>query len=126
MAASFNLFAYGTLRRGGANVGVLAGCEHAGSGIVHGTLYDIDGKFPALVLYGESEVRGDVWRCPAALLSRLDELEDTAGGLFRRIATDVRVDGGDVPCWLYTAGPGLSRQLLPDRRIAGGEWPAQG
>ena len=126
MAASFNLFAYGTLRRGGSNAGLLDRCEYVGSGIVHGTLYDIDGRFPALVLYGESEVRGDVWCCPASLLSRLDELEDTAGGLFRRVATDARVDGGKVPCWLYTAGPGLSRQLLPDRRVAGGEWPLQG
>ena len=126
MAASFNLFAYGTLRRGGANAGLLDGCEYVGSGIVRGTLYDIDGRFPALVLYGEADVRGDVWRCPATLLNRLDELEDTAGGLFRRVATDVRVDGGNVPCWLYTAGPGLSRQLLPDRRIAGGEWSQLG
>jgi gamma-glutamylcyclotransferase (GGCT)/AIG2-like uncharacterized protein YtfP len=124
VAASFNLFAYGTLRIGGVNVGVLEGCEHMGSGTVRGTLYDIEGRYPALLLYGEAPVRGDVWRCPASFLARLDEFENVSSGLYRRMAAEARLDdGSSAPCWLYTAGPALSQQLLPDRRIPGGEWP---
>jgi hypothetical protein len=29
---------------------------------------------------------------------------------------------GTVPCWAYTAGPALSRELVPASRIAGGRW----
>ena len=124
VAASFNFFAYGTLRRGGANVHILEGCEHVGRGSVRGTLYDIEGRYPALVLYGEAPVRGDVWRCPASFLAGLDAFENVGSGLYRRVATDVRLDDGSTaPCWLYTAGPALSQQLLPERRIPDGEWP---
>lgn len=120
---SFHLFVYGTLRRGKAAAHMLAGCEHVGQGSVGGTLYDIDGSFPALVLYGDAPVRGEIWKCPADLLARLDEYEGVPTGLFRRIATEVHANGGTIPCWLYTAGPLLSRKLLPERRVAAGEWP---
>jgi gamma-glutamylcyclotransferase (GGCT)/AIG2-like uncharacterized protein YtfP len=130
--SKFNLFVYGTLRAGGSAAGLLDGCEWLGRATVHGILYDIDGRFPALVLYGEdSPVHGDVWRCPARFLPSLDRYEGVAEGLFRRVAAEVDTAGGRTPCWLYTAGPALSRKLSFDRRIVSGEWtgaarPAQG
>jgi gamma-glutamylcyclotransferase (GGCT)/AIG2-like uncharacterized protein YtfP len=122
--STFHLFAYGTLRKQALGPTRLRGCEHVGTGRVHGTLYDIDGEFPALMLYGETPVTGDVWRCPAAELPRLDEYEGTAKGLFRRVAVavaDAAEPGREVPCWCYVAGPALSRRLTPDRRITA--WP---
>lgn len=119
----FHLFAYGTLRRGGESVSVLSGCEHVALGEVGGVLYDINGEHPALVLYGNAPVKGDIWRCPNDLLAVLDELEGVAKGLFRRVGVNVRSVGSSavVACWTYVAGPALSQKLLPNRRIA--HWP---
>jgi gamma-glutamylcyclotransferase (GGCT)/AIG2-like uncharacterized protein YtfP len=85
-------------------------------------LYDIDGRFPALLLYGNAPVQGDVWRCPADRLLRLDDYEGVDDGLFVRRAVEVVTDRGMLPCWVYTAGPALARKLLPDWRIASGAW----
>jgi gamma-glutamylcyclotransferase (GGCT)/AIG2-like uncharacterized protein YtfP len=116
--SGFHLFVYGTLRAGGNAAVMLADCEYVGEATVGGILYDIDGRFPALVMYGDVPIQGEVWRCPAALLARLDEYEGTAQGLFRRVATEATTgDGARLPCWTYTAGPALSRQLTLDRRI---------
>jgi gamma-glutamylcyclotransferase (GGCT)/AIG2-like uncharacterized protein YtfP len=124
--STFHLFAYGTLRRGGDAARRLAGCEFAGTGTVGGTLYDIDGRFPALLLYGDAPVHGDIWRCPAELLLELDRYEGVADGLFIRKGVTAEAGHETVPCWVYTAGPALSRKLLPDRRIASGEWRPHG
>jgi gamma-glutamylcyclotransferase (GGCT)/AIG2-like uncharacterized protein YtfP len=120
--STFNLFAYGTLRHGGAADGLLRGCEALGSAVVRGILYDIDGRFPALVLYGPAPVHGEVWRCPADLLLTLDEYEGVGQGLFRRLAVEVERGADRVPCWTYVAGPALSRQLAASRRIPSGRW----
>jgi gamma-glutamylcyclotransferase (GGCT)/AIG2-like uncharacterized protein YtfP len=121
----FNLFTYGTLRRGDAAAGLLADCEHVGPAVVRGILYDLDGRFPALVLYGSAAVEGEIWRCPPALLPRLDEYEGTGAGLFRRVAVEAETADGAVPCWIYTAGPALSRRLVPGSRLDTGHWPAR-
>lgn len=113
-----HLFVYGTLRRGGSAGGLLRGCECIGGGTVAGTLYDL-GAYPALVTGGEGAVEGEVWRCPAEVLSRLDEYEGVPGGLYRRVP--VQVSGRD--CWTYVAGPALEPRLTPGQRIASGRWP---
>ena len=113
-----HLFVYGTLRTGGRADGFLRGCEHVGGATVEGALYDM-GAYPALVLGGEGRVEGEVWRCPAAVLSRLDEYEGVPEGLYHR----VRVDAGGVECWTYVAGPALASRLTPERRIPAGRWP---
>jgi gamma-glutamylcyclotransferase (GGCT)/AIG2-like uncharacterized protein YtfP len=114
----FHLFAYGTLRRDGGQARILEGCAPVRDATVAGTLYDIDGRFPALVLYGDTPVRGEIWRCPADRLLVLDEYEGVDAGLFRRVG--LRVD--DTACWTYVAGPALARRLTADRRIASGDW----
>lgn len=114
-----DLFVYGTLRKTGSASPLLDGCEHRRSARVHGTLYDIEGRFPSLVLEGIDAVEGEIWRCPAAVLTDLDAYEGVAEGLFRR----VRVRIGEGVCWVYVAGPALAPSLTPDRRIAAVHWP---
>ena len=118
MSGHFHLFVYGTLRSNGAGAALLADGELVGEGSVGGLLYDIDGAYPAMIVYGTTPVRGEVWRCPAALLLQLDEYEGVADGLFRRMGVEVDMaDGTRVGCWAYAAGPGLARKLTGARRI---------
>jgi gamma-glutamylcyclotransferase (GGCT)/AIG2-like uncharacterized protein YtfP len=118
---AFHLFVYGTLRSGERAADVLHGCELVGRASVRGTLYDIDGEYPALMLYGWTPVEGEIWRCPAPLLMRLDEYEGTHSGLFRRIGVQV----GEHACWTYVAGPALARRMTAANRLAHGRWPAE-
>ena len=120
--STFDLFVYGTLRSGEQAAGLLAGCEHLGDATVRGILYDIDGRFPALVLYGDSIVHGEIWRCPVTLLLGLDQYEGIDKGLFRRVAVEAETASGRTPCWVYAAGPALSRNLALERRIESGAW----
>lgn len=113
MRTHFHLFVYGTLRSGGSAATMLAECERVSAGEVSGVLYDIDGEYPALLLYGTTPVEGEIWRCPNEMLARLDAYEGVEQGLFRRVGVTVR----DVGCWTYVAGPQLSKKLTPERRI---------
>jgi len=114
-----HVFVYGTLRRGGRADAMLHGCEHVGVRTIRGTLYDVNGAYPALVPDGGGEVEGEVWRCPASLLKRLDEYEGVGEGLYERVVLEVE----DTPCWTYVAGRALEQALTPGRRIASGVWP---
>jgi len=116
----FHLFAYGTLRSAEAPPPpLLQGARRVADATVQGTLYDIDGEFPALMLYGTTPVPGTVWHIPeAARLAMLDEYEQVDRGLYRRVA----VEAGGVACWVYVAGPALASRLTPDRRLAHGVW----
>lgn len=117
MSPTFHLFVYGTLRDPRVAADLLAGCERVGEAHVNGTLYDL-GAHPALMAYGTTRVAGEIWRCPNAVLSRLDRYEGVERGLFRRIG----ISAGDIGCWTYVAGPALAPELLPGRRIASGDW----
>lgn len=117
----FHLFAYGTLRSGEANHARIADCALVRTAFVEGTLYDIDGLYPALMLYGTTRVEGEIWRCPADRLAALDRFEGLDNGLFRRVA--VLID--ETPCWTYVAGPALAHRLTPDQRLASGRWSNQ-
>lgn len=123
--STFDLFVYGTLRTGADAAGLLTGCERIGEGTVCGILYDIDGRFPAVVLYGDTAVYGEIWRCPVALLGGLDRYEGTDSGLFRRVAVEAATAAGRLPCWIYVAGPALAPTLTLERRIASGDWAAR-
>lgn len=117
MRDDFHLFVYGTLRTGGSATTLLASCERVAAAEVGGVLYDIDGEYTALVLYGNAPVAGEIWRCPSELLPEIDAYEGVDNGLFRRVGVSVRHPaGGDVACWTYVAGPALARKLVPARR----------
>jgi gamma-glutamylcyclotransferase (GGCT)/AIG2-like uncharacterized protein YtfP len=118
MSRYFHLFVYGTLRSNGAGAALLANGELVGVGAVGGVLYDIDGAYPALVLYGNAPVRGEVWRCPSGALLALDQYEGLTEGLFRRVGTEIQMDDGSTrACWTYVAGPKLARKLTSDARV---------
>ena len=115
---TFDLFVYGSLRAGHSANSMLRDCEQIGEAVVNGILYDIDAQFTAVILYGDAPVAGEIWRCPSSLLSTLDQYEGVANGLFRRVGTVARMpDGSGAPCWVYAAGPALSRKLIPENRI---------
>lgn len=120
MRDRFNVFVYGTLRKGQEANHKLAGAEYVGDAHVTGILYNIDDKFPALVLYvGAARVDGEIWRCPIDMLSELDTYEGVSDGLFRRVGVQAKRNDTieDVPAWTYVAGPLLSQTLTPERRI---------
>lgn len=112
-----HLFVYGTLRRSQGASALLSGCLFLADGRLPGSLYDT-GSYPALVLDGRGEVVGEVWSCSAETLTRLDPYEGVGDGLFERV--QVTVEGR--PCWTYVAGPRLASRILPDHRIASGDW----
>ena len=58
MTSSIYLFVYGTLLSRGSAATLLDGCERVANARVQGTLYDIDGAYPALVLAGSGGVDG--------------------------------------------------------------------
>ena len=118
---TFNLFVYGTLKRGGRSNSVLESATFAGTATVGGVLYNIDDQYPALVLYGNTPVEGEIWECPTSLLHELDSFEDVTGGLFRRVGVIAQMNGEPVSSWTYTAGPRLTKKLVPPQRIS--KWP---
>ncbi len=112
------LFVYGTLQSNGQAAELLAGCAVITQASVAGTLYDIDGEYPALVLGGAGRVHGEIRSCPPGQLLQLDDYEGVPNRLFRRVGVQI----GDYACWAYVAGPKLARKLMPARRIASGTW----
>lgn len=115
------LFVYGTLRRGGSGARLLGSARPAGAATVAGTLYDVGGRYPALVLGGGATVHGEVWICDEPVLAALDAYEGVPEGLFRREWTEV----GGEPALVYVAGPLLLPTLRAEQRIASGRWPAR-
>jgi gamma-glutamylcyclotransferase (GGCT)/AIG2-like uncharacterized protein YtfP len=116
----FHLFVYGTLRASGESHEQIADCVFVRAAYVLGTLYDIDGLHPALMLYGHTRIDGEIWLCPADRLLALDNFEGVERGLFRRVAVSIE----DTPCWTYVAGPALAHRLTPAQRLDHGSWPA--
>lgn len=126
MSKTFVVFTYGTLNSPNAYTTVLKGCENVGAATVQGTLYNIDGNFPAIMLYGDMPVAGVLWRCPVERLPEIDAYKGVAKGLFRRIGTNAMVEANGTtvhqPCWIYVAGPALAHRLTPDARAQDGHW----
>ena len=81
------VFVYGTLKRGFSNHHFMAGQSFVGTATSAAgfALFDLGG-YPGLVPAPASPegVSGEVWSVDEACLARLDELEGTAEGLYRR------------------------------------------
>lgn len=107
------LFVYGTLKRGGSNHAFLEGQAFVGAAATAPgfALYELDG-YPGMVAEaGATEgVTGEVWSVDGACLARLDELEGTAEGLYRRqeIPLGTPFTGTRVEAYLYL--PGVERR----------------
>jgi gamma-glutamylcyclotransferase (GGCT)/AIG2-like uncharacterized protein YtfP len=113
---TFLLFVYGTLKRGGALHGPLAGQLYRGEARTQ-PLYALLhlGEYPGLVEVGAGGqvVRGELYEVECALLSLLDEIE-AAPGLFD--LGPVELEAG--PAWAYFYQPDPSG--LPG--IESGAW----
>jgi gamma-glutamylaminecyclotransferase len=82
-----SIFVYGTLKSGGSNHRFLAGQRLVGTARTEPAfrLYQLDG-YPGMVgAPGGLSIEGEIWEVDAAALERLDELEGTAVGLYRRV-----------------------------------------
>lgn len=118
MSGEFHLFVYGSLRKNGMAAALMADSHWIGDATVGGVVYDIDGEYRALVLYGKTPIPGEVWRCAFEKLAMLDEYERVEEGLFRRVGVEAQLSDGTIQgCWVYVAGPKLSRKLTPAHRI---------
>ena len=114
------VFVYGTLKRGGSNHGFMDGQSFVGTaGTAPGfALYDLGG-YPGLVPApgGASAVSGEVWSVSEACLARLDELEGTAEGLYRRERVPLAgpFAASEVQAYVYLRG-------TEGRPLLGSEW----
>lgn len=128
-------FVYGSLLTGNAARQPFRHFFHAeGEGTIGGALYHLPEGYPTLLLEDAGgRVRGEVIRLadPEAALTALDEYEGAGpelddGGLYVRVRTEVRLDGGgDVECWVYVcpkAAEALTRAR--GRRVESGSWRA--
>jgi hypothetical protein len=86
--------------------------ETVGAAAVAGTLFDVHGVGPALILSGQNRVLGSIRRIRADALWQMDRAARVAERLYRRVGLDV----GNVPCWIWVAGPELAQRLATARR----------
>ena len=103
------LFVYGTLKRGCSNHAYLAGQDFVGAAATAPgfALYELDG-YPGMVAEAAAAegVSGEVWSVDDACLARLDELEGTGEGLYRRqdVPLGAPFAGTRVEAYLYLPG----------------------
>jgi len=113
------VFVYGTLRRGGLRSmpELFPAARFVGDARVSGSLYDL-GPHPFLLLEESGPyVVGEVYEVDEELLEVLDEIEEPARYMRRRV--EVSIGGRAVVCWTYTPDP----DSFPDRTlIASGDW----
>lgn len=130
------LFVYGTLRRGGSNdiARIAPEARFAGFARVRGRLYDVNGRWPSLVLDDAAGwVTGELYAVPAHAWAALDALEDPVtpqrpDGAYFKVTTlvDTGIEtgtgsGATLPVTLYTANPATTPLTRP---IASGDWLA--
>jgi gamma-glutamylaminecyclotransferase len=114
------VFVYGTLKRGFANHHFLDGQAFVGvARTAPGyALYDLAG-FPGMVRKDDDieGVSGEVWSVGDEGLARMDLLECTAEGLYRREAVPLVAPFSEqrVEAYIYLKG-------IKDRRKVGSEW----
>jgi gamma-glutamylaminecyclotransferase len=114
------VFVYGTLKRGCSNHGFLAGQSFVGEAQTAAgfTLYELAG-YPGMVAREDHPVgvTGEVWSIDDDCLGRLDELEGTSEGLYRREAVPLLAPFGErtVEAYIYL-------QAVDGRRDLGDTW----
>ena len=122
------LFVYGTLRRGGDNdiARIAPDAKWVRAARVRGRLYDVNGRWPALVLDPQAGwVAGEIYAVPLHEWPALDALEDPVtpqhpDGAYFKVTTLVEgVDGNLSKVTVYTANPATTPLV---RLIASGDW----
>lgn len=120
------LFVYGTLMRGQAQDGLLAGFP-ARAGATRGRLWLHPAGYPVLVADpGGRRIMGElVELADPSRLRVLDLYEGTTDGLYQRVELPVELEGQVLTAWAYTMRPeqvrarGLSPLDLTDWRRSG-------
>lgn len=103
MNTTFNFFVYGTLQRGGARQGALAGQRFLGAARTRPlyALFDL-GPYPALVQCAENgrAIYGELYETAATTIERLDRLEG-APDLYRLEPILLDFPLGDAFAYFY-------------------------
>ena len=110
---SFNLFTYGTFLKGNPNDFYLSTSKYVGDGKLNGIkLFDyinsktLQSLYPvALEAENGSELLGEVYKVPDAMLPYLEKLEGTPTLYTREIRTVTLMDGSTVECFVYIGNP---------------------
>lgn len=124
------IFVYGTLKVGGRlshSFDALRGQVVPAS--VKGTMYSVHGSYPATVLSGDTEVKGELHQYGVEeeeVLTLLDRIEgynpkgDPKNNLYNRVQTPVTLaDGSTTTAMMYVFNRDVSKFEL----IADGYWP---
>jgi gamma-glutamylcyclotransferase (GGCT)/AIG2-like uncharacterized protein YtfP len=119
------VFVYGTLRRGGSNHFRMEGADFIGGGGIAGEIFRID-WYPALVLGGNSTVKGELYRMCSEHLRALDEFEgivpdEGESREYRRVKVEVTMDSGEKEsAWVWEWIGDLNSAMALDT----GDWLA--
>lgn len=124
---NFNVFVYGTLRRGEVNHGLMAGSDVvAMQAWTAGRLVDTGFGYPGLVLAPDdphARTYGEVYRVSKQRLPDLDRLEGYRGegeeNLFDRTTVTVMSDAGPIDALVYTF-PSERTEGMP--KVDHGDW----
>jgi gamma-glutamylaminecyclotransferase len=119
-AHAFQLFVYGTLKRGGCRHGLLAGQRFLGEARTAPRYALLDlGDFPGLVRdeAGGHAVHGELYEVEASPLALLDR-EEGAPELFRRELVEVDGRSGPIQAYFYQH-PGSGWPRCPAGRWGG-------
>jgi gamma-glutamylcyclotransferase (GGCT)/AIG2-like uncharacterized protein YtfP len=120
------VFVYGTLKKGHCREQVMTeGTMLNPKAYVRGKMYSVGGSFPTVVLQDENHwIEGEVHEVDDKTLSLLDGIEGIISGLFNREKVTVQMGvGEEQECYIYTAGPHLTRIVNDEgNRILNGKW----
>ncbi len=120
------LFAYGTLKRGGKYHFYLEEADLVQEHVTAtGRLYDTGMGYPALVLSGEDVISGELYEIPDVLWPAINDLEDYSGNpetdLYDRQTITVETPRGAQQAIVYTAK--VERMLK--EYIPSGNWDVE-
>lgn len=102
----YNIFVYGTLKRGRHNNSVLGPSKFLGVYLTERRFTMYDGRgFPYIVPEGANVVVGELYEVDDATLERLDWLEGVKHDHYKRIETQVSTDSDMVWAYIYVATP---------------------
>jgi gamma-glutamylcyclotransferase (GGCT)/AIG2-like uncharacterized protein YtfP len=119
----FNVFVYGTLRKGERNAHLLEKATRiAETCWTKGELYDTGNGYPAIKQSASSIVYGEVYQVSNKELIELDYLEGyTEGGvnnLYERVEQEVNTEHGIITAFVYVS----ARDSLLKESIESGDW----
>jgi gamma-glutamylcyclotransferase (GGCT)/AIG2-like uncharacterized protein YtfP len=122
------IFVYGTLKVGGRLSQPFNEVRRSVvPATVKGTMYSVHGSYPAVVLSGDTEIKGELHQYDVetgSVLKHLDAIEgyrpDDKLNLYNRVEVEVTTAGGkSVKAMMYV----FNRSTSGLERLAGGYWP---